>query len=125
MPYEPKYSTVSEVPLVGPDPYDESDKLDALELAEAQLESDVSDGSEIEPTEVETIHGRAAASYATYVISYGPSHPTSIQAGDFADDGSNRNRFADEMLNIYKRSVNSILDADDDAGQTDHTIVTN
>lgn len=102
-----RYADIDDVPLTGPDPFEKDEKARALQRANAQLESDVNGGNRIESPEV--IHNHAASSYATYVLVLGPKSPGSARAGDFADEGSERMAFAERILGMYERAVNSII----------------
>lgn len=107
--YSPKYiESLGDVPLTGPDPYDDAEKHRAVRDGESKLEADVNDGTEIPAESVEHIHALAANAYASYILALGPKEPSSVMAGDLADEGSNRTAFADHLLAIYEDAVKSI-----------------
>jgi hypothetical protein len=111
------------VPITGPESHTQAEKLEAIEYAEASLEADVNEGNRISDTDVESVHSLAVNAYATYILGTGPIVPSSIKAGDFADDGDGRTSFSEEMLSMYERAVMSINAADDDTGRNAHAIV--
>lgn len=121
--YSPKYIDVDRVPIAGPGAHSDGEKLDAIEYAEATLEADVNDGNRISDADVESVHSLAVNAYASYILGTGPIEPSSIKAGDFADDGDGRSDFANQMLSMYDRAVASINNATQDFGRNDHTIV--
>lgn len=124
-PYEPKYlKDVSKVPVAGPDEWDESEKLDKVETAESVLESDLNDGQEIPQTQVEDLHRKSVAVYATYLFGLSPSHPASVRAGQMPDGSRKQSRFATDMKELYESFKMSIQEAGSDSGSKDHTIVT-
>lgn len=109
----PAYGAIDDVPLSGPDPWDDPEKEKKILEAEALLESRVNDGNVIENPE--TIHALAANAYASYILLSGIEHPNAAQAGDFMS-GSNEDvaEVASEMKNIWEDAVSSILDAEAD-----------
>lgn len=109
-----RYAAVTDVPINGPDPYTDAEKLKALEKANAQLEADVNEGSLIDSPE--EIHGHAASAYATYILSLGPKSPGSATMGDLADEGSDRMNYTLELRRIYEQAVESIVNAPGDEG---------
>ena len=119
MAYSPRYLSVDDVPLTGPDEWSNDEKLARIEDAEAQLEADVNDGTPIPDSERERIHGLAVNAYATYLLATGPKAPDSMLAGDFQDEGSEREGYAEHLLRTYKRTKNSILAADEDSSDKD------
>lgn len=121
--YSPKYIDVERVPIAGPGSHSDAEKLDAIEYAEATLEADVNDGNRIPDVDLESVHSLAVNAYASYILGTGPIEPSSIKAGDFADDGDGRSAFANQMLSMYDRAVASINNATQDFGRKDHAVV--
>lgn len=122
MAYSPKYGSLSDVPLSGPDEYTAADKERALKSAEAMLEGDVNEGTPI--ADVEDIHAFAADALATHIISGGAKSPQSTKLGDLADSGSIRADYANTYRDLYDRAVATILNAQGDEGAEDHIIYT-
>lgn len=119
----PKYlESVEEVPASGPDPYSKKDKGRAIRYAESQLESDVNDGNEFDPAEIEAIHESAIIHLASYRLAMDPKAPDAVTMGDMADEGPGRMDYADRLLALYDRAVDSISGASGDAGEGGGTI---
>lgn len=115
-----KYVDEADIPIIGPDPYPTDEKTKAIGYAEAKLESDVNEGSTI--NEPEDIHEMAANAYASYILATGPVAPADTYSGDFADDGSDSDSFAQELHNMYRSARDAIITADEDEGEgsTEH-----
>lgn len=107
-----KYVDVNDVPVIGPDPYDEQDKRDAIANAEAKLEADVNNGKVID--EPEQIHQLAANSYASFILATGPTAPSDVHSGDFADDDVGD--FANRLRDMYRSARSAIQTASEDEG---------
>lgn len=103
---------LDDLPITGPDPFSESDKLKAAERAEARLESDVNDGNTL--SNPEAIHAQAAEWYATYLLALGPKSPDAVLAGDMADEGTDRTKFSDRLYTQYRDCVDAIRAANAD-----------
>lgn len=108
-----EYVSTENVPVIGPDTYDESTKTQAITYAEAKLEADVNDGQTIENTE--DIHEFAVNSYASFILASGPEDPADAKSGDFADSGDDVSEFANSLREMYRSARSSILTADEDA----------
>jgi len=107
---------VVDIPLTGPDPWDETDKLSAAEAAESLLEARANDGEPI--TDVEAIHRTAANAYATYILLTGVEHPNSAQSGDFYNGSSeDQAEVANEMKNIWEDAVGALIASGDDESE--------
>lgn len=120
MPYDAesdlKYiDSLDDIPLSGPDPWEQGEKLKAAESAESLLEARANNGRPI--TAVESIHRTAANAYASYILLSGAEHPNAAQSGDFYS-GSNEDvaELASEMRNIWQDALTGILEADHDEG---------
>lgn len=113
--YDPKYATLDDVPVTGPDPWTDADKRRALQAGESQLEADVNDGTTINSPE--HIHAFASAAWANYLLAVGPKSPDSATLGDMSDEGSGRMDFAHELLAMYNRAIESINQASGDESQ--------
>lgn len=131
--YDPRYGNVTDIPITGPGSpnspemdhsFTEPERRRALFFAESQFEADVNDGKPLDRESIEHFHTFACDSSASYILVVGPEHPTSIRAGDFADDGSGRSDFADRFLAMYDRAVDSIIEAEGDASEGDGSGVT-
>lgn len=104
--------------------WSDQDKLDAAEAGEAKLEGDVNDGAAIDQSDVESIHGEAAAAWATYRLVLGMKTPDSQTRGDASDEGSERMAFADRIKSMYDEYVATIREAVDDEGSPDRQVYT-
>lgn len=107
---------LSDIPLTGPDPWDETDKLKAVEAAESLLEARANDGEPI--TAAEAVHRTAVNAYATYILLTGTEHPNSAQSGDFYNgSGEDQAEVASEMKNIWTDAVEALIAAEDDESE--------
>ena len=107
MTYSPKYIDVDDVPVQIPDDYDQSDKLDAIELAESLLELELNEGREL--TTVTAVHEAAIKQRATCELAKGAEDPDSVSIGDIRDDGSNKSDYAHQAFRQhYEELVNKI-----------------
>lgn len=109
------YVSESDVPVIGPDPYDSNEKQKAIKYAESKLEADVNEGSPLENHE--EIHEFAANAYASYILATGPEDPADAYSGDFSDGGEDVSEFAQNLHNMYRSARSSILAADEDEGE--------
>lgn len=117
--------SLGDIPLTGPDPYSDSEKLSKAEDAEVQLEADVNDGREIPEDDREHIHAVAANAYASYLLATGPEHPKDATSEVFAGgSGEDLMEFATELKNIYDRTIGSIEAATDDDPSPDRQVYT-
>jgi hypothetical protein len=91
------------------DSWGEEDKLQAAEAGEEKLEGDVNEGHAI--SQSKSIHGTAAATWATYKLAVGMKSPDSTTRGDSLDEGTERFGFADRLKQMYQSYVNTINDA--------------
>lgn len=109
-----KYVDPSDVPVIGPDPYPDSEKSQAITYAESKLEGDVNDGETI--ADPEDIHEFAANAYASYILAAGPEDPADVQSGDFADAGDDVENFANQLHSMYQSARSTIRSAQADEG---------
>lgn len=110
------------IPTSGPEPFSDDEKLAAAEPAEAKLEADVNDGVEIGPDQRTTLHGSAAAAWASYLLVYGGESPQSALGGDLVDGSSSDvAEFAESHREVYRSYTASIEDseADESSDSTD------
>jgi hypothetical protein len=110
------------IPISGPDPFSDAEKLDAAEVGETKLEADVNDGLELGEDESTVLHSEAAAAWASYKLVYGGEAPESALSGEFVE-GANSDlmEFAREHKASYESHVESIIesDADESSEQAD------
>lgn len=92
MTYSPRYISVDQVPVQIPDDYDQSEKIDAIELAESLLELELNDGRKIDT--VTTVHEAAIKQRATCELAKGAEDPDDVAISDIRDDGSNKSDYA-------------------------------
>jgi hypothetical protein len=103
------------IPTSGPDPFGDVEKLEAAARAEAKLEADVNDGKEIGVGARTTLHGSAAAAWASFLLTYGGESPQSALGGDLVDGSSaDVAEFASTHKEVYQSYVASIEDSDAD-----------
>lgn len=127
MPYSPKYISIDDVPVKQvPDDYDDGEKEDALEFAEASLELDINGGSEIPQSSFTQMMAAALKQKATCELVKGAEDPTSTKLGDLADDGSNKSDYANTFCERYTELVDKLNGSDvledlleDSSGRTD------
>lgn len=108
MAYSPKYlDSLNDVPVQIPDDFNSTDKSNAVQLAEALIEVDLEDGSELNT--VTAVHKAAIKQRATCELAKGASDPDSVSIGDVQDDGMNKTDFAHEAFcNHYNDLVAKI-----------------
>lgn len=105
------YVDPSDVPVIGPDPYEQAKKEQMIMYAEAKLEGDVNDGDPIEdPSE---LHEYAANAYASFILAAGPKAPADVHSGDFADSGDDISDFANDLREMYRSARAAIRSSDD------------
>lgn len=109
--YEPKYTSVDDVPL-GSFDYPESDVRQAIERAEGRLESDVGNGAEIQNPK--PIHADAVENLSTWRLLRPSTGPSEARYGDVAEYGESQLDYLDTYLEEYQRIVESINDASPD-----------
>lgn len=116
---------LADIPLTGPDPYTDAEKLGKAEDAEVQLEADINNGETIPEADREHIHAVAANAYASYLLATGPEHPKEATSEVFAGGaGEDLMEFATELKNIYDRTVMSIQGSADDDPDIDRQFYT-
>lgn len=109
MAYSPKYINLQDVPVRQvPDDYDNSEKEDAIEFAEASIELDVYNGEQIPPDDQVTQVIAAIKQKATCELVKGAEDPTSTKLGDLEDGGTNKTDYADSFCDRYTEMVNKI-----------------
>lgn len=116
--------TVGDIPITGPDLWsgDNSTKLEAAETAESKLEADVNDGHVIEDSG--TLHAKAAAAYASYLLFIGPNHPEDALSGQmYGGAGEDTMEFAREVHDVYRSLRSSIEESDADESQDETEFV--
>lgn len=106
--YKPKYVTLDDVPISGPDRgYEAQDKRKALFHAETSLELDVNGGKEI--TNVLNAHQTAVMNLATHVLTHAAEEPGDVTLGDMQSGGGTITEYSSRYLEEYERLVDSIL----------------
>lgn len=121
--YSPVYVSISAVPLLEEDAYDESSKREALFSAESELEMDVNDGFAIPDEEFTSAHRNAILNLATHKLTKGAVAPSNTTLGDMADGGDQAKRHAETYLDAYERIIDSIQHSDEQHGATRNTSV--
>lgn len=120
--YSPKYTTIDEVPVRQvPDDYDDGEKADALEFAEASAELDLYDGEEIPSEDVIPQVITAIKQKATCELVKGAEDPTSMRLGDLEDNGTNKQDYAGSFCDSYDEIVEKINNSGilgEESGQT-------
>lgn len=93
MAYTPKYlDSLDDVPVQIPDDFDQSDKEDAVQLAESLIEVDLEEGREL--STVTSLHKAAIKQRATCELVKGASSPDGTSIGDIQDDGTTKSDYA-------------------------------
>lgn len=116
--------SLSNIPVTGEgfdSTWSTSKKLDAAEDGESKLEADVNDGQVINSPE--SIHGYAAATWATYRLVLGMKTPDSATRGDSLDEGGERMSFADHLKSDYYEYVDSITRASGDESEDGPAVI--
>jgi hypothetical protein len=116
--YQPKYVTLDDVPITGPDEYTDGEKRLALFKAESRLELDVNGGEVIPQDERIDAHRSAVMDLGTHVLTHGANDPSDVTLGDMADGGQASNEYSSRFLESYNETVDVLLDtsAGSDAG---------
>lgn len=98
MAYTPKYISLDDVPVQVPDDFDESEKRSALEIAEATIEADLTDGHDV-PTEKRSVLFTAAIKQkATCELVKGTEDNDDVAMGDLNDTGDTKVDYAHEAF---------------------------
>lgn len=103
---------LSDIPVTGQgigSGWTTDEKLEAAEAGEQKVEGDVNDGQEISTPS--SIHGQAAATWATYQLAVGMKSPDATTRGDSLDEGTERFGFADRLKQMYDSHINTINQA--------------
>lgn len=109
MAYSPKYVNLQDVPVRQvPDDYDNSEKEDALEFAEASLELDVYDGKEVPEEDRIPQLIAAVKQKATCELVKGAEDPTSTKLGDIDDSGGRKTDYANSFCDRYDEIIAKI-----------------
>lgn len=109
MAYDPKYVTISDVPVQIPDDYSAEEKEDALEYAEASLELDLNDGSVIPQSQLSSMMKAAVKQLATCQLAKGAEHPDDISLGDLEDTGNTKVDYAQSFCDEYEKIVDKLI----------------
>jgi len=109
--YQPKYVTLEDVPLSGPDDYSTASKRKALFHAEASLELDVNNGEVIQPAEVSNSHKSAVINLATHVLTHAAEEPSDVTIGDMQSGGGTITEYSSRYLEEYKRIVDALIES--------------
>lgn len=126
--YEPKYGSLSDIPITGPDTYTDGQKRQALFNAEGTLELDLNGGDPISDNQVTRAHQIAVGYLGTHNLTYGSVAPEDTTLGDLADSGSRRDEYSSHFLEEYDRMIEKIIDsASGDIGGTrsNHSVAVN
>ncbi len=107
--YEPKYVSLSDVPIEVDDVYDETQKRVALFNAEADLELDLNAGTEIPQEDITQSHVKAVVNLATYHLVRSATSPSDVTLGDLGDDGDQKERHAEQYVETYEREIQKII----------------
>lgn len=106
--YDPKYVSIDDVPISGPDNYTSAEKRKAIFNAESSLELDVNNGQMIESGEVLPAHRSAVMNLATHVLTHAAEEPSNVTLGDMADDGGTITEYSSRYLDEYNRLVSEL-----------------
>ena len=112
--YEPKYTSLENVPL-GSFDYPDDEKRQAIARAESRLEADVNDGEEIQSPE--GIHADAVENLATFRLLRPATGPTEARYGETAEYGENQLDYLQTYKQEYEEIVEAINAAEGDEGE--------
>ena len=114
-PYQPKYTTLEDVPL-GSATYDDPDIRDAIERAESRLENEVNDGVELP----EHLRGSTAAdaveNLATYRLLRPATGPGEKRYGEVAEYGDNQLDYLQTFKEDYRAARDSLIQVGEEEG---------
>jgi len=88
--YEPKYISLDDIPVQIPDDYNDSEKRDAIEFAEAMLELDVNDGEEFADSNLTPYHIAALKQKGTCELAKGAEDNDDVALQDLEDSGDTK-----------------------------------
>jgi hypothetical protein len=108
--YVPTYVDLDDVPVTGPDEYEDGPKRVAIFKAESRLELDVNGGEEIPTDERINAHRVAVMDLATHVLTHGANDPSDVTLGDMASGGGAQNEYSSRFLEEYNSIVESLLE---------------
>lgn len=112
MSYTPRYIQVTEVPVQIPDDYEDFEKRDALEFAEASLELDLNDGEPIPEEDMTSMMRAAIKQKATCELAKGAEHPDDTALTDLSSTGANKADYAaDAFCQRYEELIDKILES--------------
>lgn len=109
--YEPKYVSVSDVPLEVEDTYSTGDKRRALFQAEGDFELDYNAGYTVDQSEIKAAHQNAIINLATYYLVRSATSPKDVTLGELADDGDEKKEHADQYLETYHQLIERLSQA--------------
>lgn len=112
--HEPQYIELSDIPVQIPDDYTDEQKLEALEVAEAEIELDLNDGLPLHnvPDELMPKIRIAIKQKATAELAEGAESPDDVTLGDLSDGGTDKKEYAEIFDSQYQRLVQKIANAD-------------
>lgn len=133
MSYSPKYVTLAQIPVQVPDDFNESEKRDAIEMAEVSIELDLNDGAELSTEALATaghIIETAVKQRATCELVKGTEDNDDVALTDLDDSGSTKSDYAQESFcDKYDKLIDKIEDsgllADEAEGADDSPYVYN
>jgi len=112
MTYQPKYIELPDIPVQIPDDYDDSEKRDAVELAESMLELDINDAAEIKQADVTPYHIAAVKQLATSELAKGAEDNDDVALQDLGDGGNTKSQYSrDSFKARYEDIVEGIQKA--------------
>jgi|APHM01.1.fsa_nt_gi hypothetical protein len=105
--HEPQYVELSDIPVQIPDDYTDSEKQDALEVAEAEAELDLNDGKELHgvPDELEPKIRTAIKQLATAELIKSSESPSDVTLRDLGNDGATKRDFAEQYSEQYETLI--------------------
>lgn len=119
MAYTPRYINREQVPVQIPDDYNEREKNDAIEFAEASIELDLNDGQTIEADDVTPLVKSAIKQKATCELAKGADDPNSVKLGDLSDEGTNKVDYAQSFCDRYDELIGKLLSSGQFGESTD------
>lgn len=122
MVYSPQYVDISDVPVQIPDDYTDTQKYQAIEVAEGSAELDLNEGETFDDTIPSPIMSKirtAIKQKTTAELAEAAESPNDVTLGDISDDGTSKQEYADIFHSQYEELImkirnSGVLESDSD-----------
>lgn len=121
--YEPKYITLDDVPISGPDDYTMEEKRRAIFSAESELELDVNGGERIPERELLDGHRTAVMNHATHTLTHAAQDPADVTIGDMASGDTGGGEYSSRYLENYREIVDKLTSVTEGSSRVFSTAV--